>query len=246
MIMVKTSKYMEGFFKQYRKWGTIALCCVVTLLFTITAIDSFVGFAFSKNMYMMSIVATACLLAIISMSWIRILNCKLMRPDLEETLKTTVQSPQFSPITLKDIDMCIRKEGYIPQVEEDRIVFKITGERYDVYYQDEKFTLVKRFAISDDIDRNLLLKACTQALDEIFMFRCYTHCYDDKTTLLCFEVETYVNSLKELERFFPQYLNVINHAIERQREIYYQMLADSKQHEMGSVTTTAKELKVVS
>lgn len=118
--------------------------------------------------------------------------------------------------------------------------------KYDVYYQDEKFTLVKRFAISDDIDRNLLLKACTQALDEIFMFRCYTHCYDDKTTLLCFEVETYVNSLKELERFFPQYLNVINHAIERQREIYYQMLADSKQHEMGSVTTTAKELKVVS
>lgn len=77
---------------------------------------------------MMSIVATACLLAIISMSWIRILNCKLKRPDLEETLKTTIQSSQFSPITLKDIDMCIRKEGYIPQVEEDRIVFKITGE----------------------------------------------------------------------------------------------------------------------
>ena len=52
IIMMKTSKYMEGFFKQYRKWGTIALCCVVTLLFTITVIDSFVGFAFSKNMYM--------------------------------------------------------------------------------------------------------------------------------------------------------------------------------------------------
>ena len=142
--------------------------------------------------------------------------------------------------------MCIRKEGYIPQAEEDRIVFKIAGERYDVYYQDEKFTLVKRFGLSDDVDKDLLLKACAQAHDEIFMFRSYTHSYDANTTVLCFEVETYVSSLSELERYFPQYLNVINHAIERQREIYQQLLEESKSQVDEKAEAGSKEPKVVS
>ena len=237
---------MEKLYKEYRKWGTVALCCVMTLLFTIASIDAFLEFDFSKNMYVMSIVATACLLALISMSWIRLLNCKLMRTDLVEAPKSTDKPAVTNVITLSDVEMCIRKEGYIPQVEEDRVVFKIAGERYDVYYQDEKFTLVKRFGLSEDVDKDLLLKACSQAHDEIFMFRSYTHSYDDKSTVLCFEVETYVNSLTELERYFPQYLNVINHAIERQREIYHQMLEESKAQGIESVAATVKESKVVS
>ena len=237
---------MENLEKEYRKWGTIALCCVMSLLFTIAAIDSFLDFDFSKNMYVMSIVATSCLLAIISMSWIRLLNCKLMRQDLIKTPKPTCKPAEPNSITLADVEMCIRKEGYIPQAEEDRIVFKIAGERYDVYYQDEKFTLVKRFGLSEDVDKDLLLKACAQAHDEIFMFRSYTHSYDTNTTVLCFEVETYVNSLPELERYFPQYLNVINHAIDRQREIYQQLLRESKPQEEVKAEVGSKEHKVVS
>ena len=232
---------MEKLEKEYRKWGTIALCCVMSLLFSIAAIDSFLDFDFSKNMYVMSIVATSCLLAIISMSWIRLLNCKLMRINLVNTDKA-----EPNAITLADVEMCIRKEGYVPQVEEDRVMFKIAGERYDVYYQDEKFTLVKRFGLSEDVDKNLLLKACAQAHDEIFMFRSYTHTFDTNTTVLCFEVETYVNSCFELERYFPQYLNVINHAIERQREIYQQLLEESKPQVDEKAEAGSKEHKVVS
>ena len=236
---------MENLEKEYRKWGTIALCCVMTLLFTIAAMDSFLGFEFSKNMYVMSIVATSCLLAIISMSWIRLLNSKLMRTDMIDSPKSSDKPAEPNAITLADVEMCIRKEGYLPQVEEDRVMFKIAGERYDVYYQDEKFTLVKRFGLSEDVDKNLLLKACAQAHDEIFMFRSYTHTFDTNTTVLCFEVETYVNSCFELERYFPQYLNVINHAIERQREIYQQMLEESKP-QGENAGAGSKEHKVVS
>ncbi len=237
---------MKNLEKEYRKWGTVALCCVMTLLFTIATIDSFLEFDFSKNMYLMSIVTTACLLAIISMSWIRLLNCKLMRTDLVEPLKPISKPAESNPITLADVEMCIKKEGYVPQTEEDRIVFKIAGERYDVYYQDEKFTLVKRFGLSEDVDKDLLLKACARAHDEIFMFRSYTHTYDTNTTVLCFEVETYVNNLSELERYFPQYLNVINHAIERQRDIYQQMLEENKPTEESQAGAGSKEHKVVS
>ena len=93
---------MENLEKEYRKWGTIDLCCVMTLLFSIAAIDSFLDFDFSKNMYVMSIVATSCLLAIISMSWIRLLNCKLMRINLVYTDKAVPNA-----ITLADVEMCI-------------------------------------------------------------------------------------------------------------------------------------------
>ena len=91
----------------------------------------------------------------------------------------------------------------------------------------------------------MLLKACAQAHDEIFMFRSYTHTYDTNATVLCFEVETYVKSLSELERYFPQYLNVINHAIERQREIYQQLL-EAKSPQTERVSTVEKDPKVVS
>ena len=232
---------MEKLEKEYRKWGTIALCCVMSLLFTIAAIDGFLGFDFGKNMYVMSIVATSCLLAIISMSWIRLLNCKLMRINLVNTDKA-----EPNAITLADVEMCIRKEGYVPQVEEDRVMFKIAGERYDVYYQDDKFTLIKRFTLADDVNKELLLKACAQAHNEIFMFRSYTHTLENSTTLLCFEVETYVTSLAELEKFFPQYLNVINHAIVRQKEIYHQMIENNNSMQVDSIQADAKEHKVVS
>lgn len=232
---------MEKLEKEYRKWGTIALCCVMSLLFSIAAIDSFLDFDFSKNMYVMSIVATSCLLAIISMSWIRLLNCKLMRINLVNTDKA-----EPNAITLADVEMCIRKEGYVPQVEEDRVMFKIAGERYDVYYQDDKFTLIKRFTLADDVNKELLLKACAQAHNEIFMFRSYTHTLENSTTLLCFEVETYVTSLAELEKFFPQYLNVINHAIVRQKEIYHQMIENNNSMQVASIQADAKEHKVVS
>ena len=232
---------MEKLEKEYRKWGTIALCCVMSLLFSIAAIDSFLDFDFSKNMYVMSIVATSCLLAIISMSWIRLLNCKLMRINLVNTDKA-----EPNAITLADVEMCIRKEGYVPQVEEDRVMFKIAGERYDVYYQDDKFTLIKRFTLADDVNKELLLKACAQAHNEIFMFRSYTHTLENSTTLLCFEVETYVTSLAELEKFFPQYLNVINHAIVRQKEIYHQMIETNNSMQVASIQADAKEHKVVS
>ena len=232
---------MEKLEKEYRKWGTIALCCVMSLLFSIAAIDSFLDFDFSKNMYVMSIVATSCLLAIISMSWIRLLNCKLMRINLVNTDKA-----EPNAITLADVEMCIRKEGYVPQVEEDRVMFKIAGERYDVYYQDDKFTLIKRFTLADNVNKELLLKACAQAHNEIFMFLRYTHTLENSTTLLCFEVETYVTSLAELEKFFPQYLNVINHAIVRQKEIYHQMIENNNSMQVASIQADAKEHKVVS
>lgn len=240
---------MAKFLKEYRKWGTIALCCVLTFLFTIAAIDGLLGFDFSKNMYLMSIVATACLLAIISMSWIRILNCKVMRKDpvnLDEAVKPAAHQNQSNGISLKDVELCIKKEGFVPQREKDGIVFKIAGTKYYICYQDEKFKLITGFVLSENVDKDLLLKACAQAHYEIFMLRSYTHNYDNNTTWLFFEVETYVNSVTELDRYFPKYLNVINHALARQAEIYQQMLKENESYEKEKADACSRGNKVVS
>ena len=159
---------MKDFERDYRKWSMVALISVVIFLFTIATIDAFLGFDFSRNMYVMSIVATGCVLALLSLTWIRILNCKLMKSDFwgndeteekdkrAESLATVEETPKC--ISMSDVEMCIRKEGYIPQTEEERVFFKIAGERFEVYYQDEKFTLVKRYCLGDDVDMDAVLK----------------------------------------------------------------------------------------
>lgn len=239
---------MIEFEKDYRKWSTVALISIIMLLFTIATIDAFLGFDFSKNLYLMSIVIAGCTMTLISLTWIRILNCKLMRTDLVQPAKPTPQEKKDDgrSITPEVIEMCIRKEGYVPQIENNVVSFKIAGERYEVYYLDEKFTILKKFGISDDIDEGLLLKACSKAHDEIFMFRSYTHTYDNDRTILCFETETYVCSKAELERYFPEYLNVLNAGIERQREIYHHLLEETLSNKSQTTIQGLTDSKVVS
>ena len=247
---------MKDFEREYRKWSMVALISVVILLFTIATIDAFLGFDFSRNMYVMSIVATGCVLALLSLTWIRILNCKLMKSDFwgndeteekdkrAEALATVEETPKC--ISMSDVEMCIRKEGYIPQTEEERVFFKIAGERFEVYYQDEKFTLVKRYCLGDDVDMDLVLRACSIAHDEIFMFRSYVHTYEDGRSILCFEAETYISSVAEMEKYFPQYLNVLLYACERQREIYQQLVEDRTSKIVDKSGSEVREPKVVS
>ena len=239
---------MKEFEKDYRKWSKVALISIVMFLFTIATIDAFLGFDFSKNMYLMSIVATGCMMTLISLTWIRILNCKLMRTDLVEPAKPVpqVKVDGDNTITLDTLEMCIRKEGYVPQSEEGHVTFKIAGERYEVYYQEDKFTMVKKYVIGDGADKELLMKACSQAQDEIFMFRSYVHTCDNGQSVLCFEVETYLSSRFELEKYFPQYLNVLLHAVDRQREIYFQMKEAQHKKLDERTDTPYTEPKVVS
>ena len=237
---------MEKFEQEYRKWGNIVLLSITLLLFTIVGLDAFLGLDLSKNMYVMSVVASGFLLALISLTWITILNTKFMRSGMVKPESSPSEPTVQKGIVMADVEMCIRKEGYVPQVEEGVTFFKISGERVEVVYQDEKFTLSKRYALGDDVDMNLLLKACSQAQDEIFMFRSFIHTYDNGRSTVCFEVETYLNSVSELDRYFPHYLNLMMHAVARQQEIYAQMKESEKVKVDGQKIPASKEPKVVS
>ena len=237
---------MNKFEQQYRQWGAIALLSMVIMLLLIAVLDYLLEMEFSKNFYIATLIGASFLMGIISMSWIQVLNTRLMRADGKKCNIPPIQQEQTRKVTQDDIEMCIRKEGYIPQVEDDMTFFKISGERFDVMYQDQKFTLGKRFGLSEDTDIDMLLKACSQTQDEIFMFRSYVHQYDNAQCMICFEVETYLDSVAELEKYFPQYLNVLLHAVERQREIYYQMKETVQKKREEHTSTSSREPKVLS
>ena len=237
---------MNKFEQQYRQWGAIALLSVVIMLLLIAVLDYLLEMEFSKNFYFATLIGASFLMGIISMSWIQVLNTRLMRADVKKSNIPPVQQEQTRKVTKGDIEMCIRKEGYIPQIEDDITFFKISGERFDVMYQDQKFTLGKRFGLSEDTDIDMLLRASSQTQDEIFMFRSYVHQYDNGQCMICFEVETYLDSVAELEKYFPQYLNVLLHAVERQREIYYQMKETVQKKGEEHTSTSSREPKVLS
>ena len=237
---------MNKFEQQYRQWGTIALVSMVTMLLIIAILGYLLEMDFSRNFYISALIGASFLMGIISMSWIQILNTRLMRTDVKKADNPPILQEETRKITHDDIAMCIRKEGYIPQFEEKITFFKISGERFEVIYQDHKFTLGKRFGLSDDTDIDMLLKACSQAQDEIFMFRSYVHQYDNGQAMICFEVETYLDLVAELEKYFPQYLNVLLHAVERQREIYYQMKETVQKNSEEHTSSSSREPKVVS
>lgn len=237
---------MNKFEQQYRQWGAIALLSVVIMLLLIAVLDYLLEMEFSKNFYFATLIGASFLMGIISMSWIQVLNTRLMRADVKKSNIPPIQQEQPRKVTQDDIEMCIRKEGYVPQIEDDITFFKISGERFDVMYQDQKFTLGKRFGLSEDTDIDMLLRASSQTQDEIFMFRSYVHQNDNGQCMICFEVETYLDSVAELEKYFPQYLNVLLHAVERQREIYYQMKETVQKKGEEHTSTSSREPKVLS
>lgn len=237
---------MNKFEQQYRQWGAIALLSMVIMLLLIAVLDYLLEMEFSKNFYIATLIGASFLMGIISMSWIQVLNTRLMMADVKKSNIPPIQQEQTRKVTQGDIEMCIRKEGYIPQIEDDITFFKISGERFDVMYQDQKFTLGKRFGLSEDTDIDMLLRASSQTQDEIFMFRSYVHQYDNGQCMICFEVETYLDSVAELEKYFPQYLNVLLHAVERQREIYYQMKETVQKKGEEHTSTSSREPKVLS
>lgn len=64
----------KKFKETYLHWSKAVMISVAFILNAIVLCDYFLGFDFSKNMYMMSFIATGCLLALLSISWISVLN----------------------------------------------------------------------------------------------------------------------------------------------------------------------------
>ena len=64
----------KKFKETYLQWSKAVIISVAFILNAIVMCDYFLGFDFSKNMYMMCFIATGFVLAILSITWISVLN----------------------------------------------------------------------------------------------------------------------------------------------------------------------------
>jgi hypothetical protein len=101
----------------------------------------------------------------------------------------------------------------------------------DVFYNDEKLSLVQTYWLDDEVNLDILSQACSMLHDSTFLIRSSLHKYDNGQKGLIFEVQTLVSSLTELDKYFSAHLNLLYHGIKRHREFYGKLLEESAAHE---------------
>jgi hypothetical protein len=183
-------------------------------------------------------------IAILSIVWISIMN----RQHKTETapLQPAVVIPEEKVMTLSDVEYCIRKEGYIPVRRENSVRFKISGEEIEIFYEDEKMSIIRTYGLDQDVNLEILLKACSMLHDSTFLIRSSVHRYNNNQLGLVFEIQSLIVSPTELERFFEKYLNVLYYGIQRHREIYGKLLEELESMVEEQPTTQQREHKVLS
>lgn len=243
----------EEFKKSYVRWSYAVALCIPTLIFGLALCDQILDYDFSRNMYLMSFICCATVLSFLSLTWISILNSKMFKEWLtgESERKpgkecSGEQQQDNRKADLSDIEQCIRKEGFVPVSMEDRVTFKVSGQDVDVFYGDEKLSIVRTYGLDDDVNLDILSKACSMLHDSTFMIRSSLHKYDNGQMGLIFEVQSMATTPAELDRYFSRHLNLLYHGIERHREFYGKLLEESAAHSTETPSSHAHESKVLS
>lgn len=186
----------ENFKKSYVRWSYAVALCISILIIALIICDVTLGHVFGKNMYVMSFIVAGVVLSLLSLTWISLLNSKMFKD------RESAAAPELKVIDFNDIEQCIRKEGFVPVRLEDRLTFKVLGDSVDVFYNQEKLSLVVTYIMDDTVNLDLVSKACSMLHDSTFLIRSSLHTYADGQVGLIFEVQAMVISPAELERYF--------------------------------------------
>lgn len=234
----------EELMDRHSRWSSVVLICIIVLVAIIGITDIIFDFGFSKNMYLLIFILAGAILAVSSIVWISILN-RYHKTEMAPPPPMIVV-PEEKNVSLSDIEYCIRKEGYIPIRKDNYVSFKISGEEIEIFYENDKLSIVRTYGLGEDVNIEVLSKACSMLHDTTFLIRSSIHTYENNELGLVFEVQSLVTSPTELERFFERYLNVIHHGIQRHREIYGKLLEELEYKEEHKPTVQQRESKVLS
>ena len=232
----------EELMNNYSRWSSVVLVCIVALVATICLSDIIFDFGLTKNTYLLMFIISGAVLAVFSVVWISILN----RNKPTECVITQPTVANERAMDLSDIEYCIRKEGYIPVRRDNYVSFKISGEEIEVFYEDEKLSLVRTYGIGEEVNLDILSKACSALHDTTFLIRSSLHQYDNNHIGLVFEIQSLVVSPKELERFFERHLGLLIHSIERHKEIYGKLMEELASNTDAKQLAAARDHKLVS
>ena len=210
----------KKFKETYLQWSKAAIISVVCILYAIGLCDYFLGFDFSKNMYMLSFIATGSLLAFLSISWISVLN---LEGRFVRKWHVNVIDEE---VTLKDIADCVKNEGYLPEIDEENhaVVFKIQGEIHRITYKEDRFCMYKHFTVKEDVtDIDILTKAIAPTQESVFGIKVYYREYDDGGKGIMFQFSSLFGTVSEIQRNFARCISILNASVEFHREKYQEL-----------------------
>ena len=220
----------KKFKETYLKWSKVVLICMVCILYAVFLCDHFLGFDFSRNMYMMSFIATGCVLALLSMSWISVLN---LENRFLRAWHTNVIDEE-DEVTLDSIAECVRKEGYTPEIDtlNKAVLFKIQGEPHRITFDDSRFCMYKTYVVLEEkTDIEHLKRAILSAEENVFGLKVFYREYEDGEKGIIFQFSSLFSSEAELKKHFTKCLSILNKGIAFHREKYAEYY-DSAQKEL--------------
>lgn len=199
--------------------STYAFVSIIIGAIILACVDLPLGTELNTGIKIAILICGTIAFGLISITWIQIL----------EKYYNSIQceSEQDKELSLDEIELAIRKEGYLPERVDDKIVFKIAGEMVYIFYQDDKLSFVKEYALSDDVDIDAVSMAIEQLHDSTFLIRGNIHTYSEGTSAITFEVQALTNSTNELNKFINDYLHILLYGIERHRNIYEKLTQES-------------------
>ena len=229
----------KKFKEAYLQWSKVVIIAVACILNAIVMCDHFLGFDFSKNMYMMCFISTGFVLAFLSITWISVLN---LEGRFMKNWSTHVIDEE---ITLKDIADIVKNEGYLPEIDEDNhaIVFKIQSEMHRITFKESRFCLYKHYTVKDDVtDIDILNQAIAPTQERVFGIKVYYREYEDGTKGIIFQFASLFSSMSEIRHHFTRSVNIINAAVDFHRETYKELEEKKKNSSIG----IAHETRVLS
>lgn len=155
-----------------------------------------------------------------------------------------------APLTLDGIAEAVRYIGYVPELDEDMVIFMVAGERY---YVDASrlptIFFVKEYGLdTKEYEIDLMKNAAHQMSDDLIMLKAFI-IEDDGRTGLRFLIAALDANIASLRKNLPRYINIIEDG-RRSLNEHYQELVKAKQTAAKTInpfaTATPAESKITS
>lgn len=100
--MGKVKMNSKEFKRYYMKWSNAVAITITLLVNCVILCDIFLGFDFSRNMYIMALIGTSVIFSLLSLTWISALN--LESRFMKDQIRVVDHSLE---ITIRDLAECI-------------------------------------------------------------------------------------------------------------------------------------------
>lgn len=148
--------------------------------------------------------------------------------EFKKHITLPVREAQDGDITIDEIMLFLRKEGFSPQKQDDMYIsFKFQGDTLEIAYAEHCFEVFFRGLVAEEEIIPALEKAAFKIMQEGWFLKIFL----DKSDNLIFSVQFYIETISEMERLFPLMLRQLTAGVHKFQETFNQIWLDMQNKE---------------